>query len=286
MVRKLLFVLLALSTISGQAQSWCTPGATWTYNAGMALAGFLRMTYTHDTLIGGYTAQVIDRYSAIQYPQPPPGPTFSGPPYISYTPVELITRSDSEVVFILSGTVWDTLYWFGAVPGEHWFPAHVNDTTCAPITVVDTGTTVVGGVPLHWLRTTDDLTVMERVGSTWDMFMWCPNWLIDGPTGMRCYSDNEISYQLTSGACEMLMGVNEASAISSLMIYPNPGTDHFSLSLHPGSHTITLFDATGRVVHQQQIINERASVQTTDLPSGIYLVKVDEGRKPLRWVKE
>ena len=103
MVRKLLFFLVALSTIAVQAQSWCAPGATWTYEAGMFLSGFHRMTYTHDTLIGSYDAQIIDRYSAIQYPQPPPGPTFGGPPQISYTPLAVITRSDSEVVFILSG---------------------------------------------------------------------------------------------------------------------------------------------------------------------------------------
>jgi hypothetical protein len=42
------------------AQSWCPPGATWTYNAGMALAGFNRLSYTHDTIIGDFNAQVID----------------------------------------------------------------------------------------------------------------------------------------------------------------------------------------------------------------------------------
>jgi hypothetical protein len=121
----------------------------------MALAGFNRLSYTHDTIIGDFNAQVIDLYSAIQYPQPPPGPTFGGPPYTSYTAVALITRSDSEVVFALSGSVWDTLYWFGAEPGEHWFPAHINDPTCAPVTVEDTGTTVVDGVPLRTIETTD-----------------------------------------------------------------------------------------------------------------------------------
>lgn len=286
MVRKFLLLGFAAITIAGHAQSWCLPGATWTYNAGMALAGFHRLTYTHDTIIGGFNAQIIDQYSAIQYPQPPPGPTFSGPPYISYTPVALITRSDSEIVFILSGTVWDTLYWFGADPGEHWFPAHVNDTTCAPITVVDTGTTVIDGVPLRRVETMDGYTIIERIGCTWDMFMYCPNWILDGPTGMRCYRDDEIFYQITPGACEMLVGVDEASATSNLRIYPNPGTDQFSLSLPPGAHTIALFDVMGRVVHQQLIHDKQATINTVHLPSGIYLVKVDEGLKPVRWMKE
>ena len=286
MVRNILFLLLATLTIPGQAQSWCPPGATWTYNAGMALAGFHRMTYTHDTLIGGFNAQIIDQYSAIQFPQPPPGPTFGGPPHISYTPVAVITRSDSDAVFILTGSVWDTLYWFGAIPGDRWFPPHALGSACDPITVADTGTMVIDGVPLRRVETMDGYTLIERIGCTWDMFMYCPNWILDGPTGMRCYSDDEISYQIAPGACEMLVGVNEASATSSLMIYPNPGTDQFSLSLPPGAHTIALFDAAGRVVHQHRIHDEQATIDTAHLPAGIYLVKVDERLKPLRWVKE
>ncbi len=286
MLKYFILLLVATFTSAGQAQSWCAPGATWTYEAGMFLSGFHRMTYTHDTLIGSYDAQIIDRYSAIQYPQPPPGPTFGGPPQISYTPLAVITRSDSEVVFILSGTVWDTLYWFGADPGEQWFPAHINDTTCAPIVVADTGTTVVDGLPLRWIQTMDGTSIMERVGSTWDMFLYCPNWILDGPMGIRCYSDDELSYQLAPGACEMLVGMNEATITSSPVIYPNPGSDHFALSLPSGPHSVTLFDATGRMVHQQNTSDERATIQTAHLPSGIYLVKVDERLKPLRWVKE
>lgn len=252
----------------------------------MGLAGFHRMTYTHDTLIGGFEAQVLDMYSAIQYPQPPPGPTFSGPPYTSYTSVARITRSDGDVVFTLDGSVWDTLYWFGADPGDHWFPSHVDEPSCEPITVVDTGTTVIGGVPLRWLLTTDGITVMERVGSTWDMLMYCPNWIVDGPMGLRCYSDDEVSYHPATGECEMLMGTNGITAAPYPAIHPNPGTDHFTLSLLPGLHTLTLFDATGRMVHQQHTQDTPATIDTAPLPSGIYLVKVDEGIQPLRWVKQ
>lgn len=252
----------------------------------MGLAGFHRLSYTHDTLIDGVNAQIIDAYSAIQFPQPPPGPIFSGPPYITYTPVALITRADSDVVFVLAGSVWDTLYWFGAHPGDHWFAAHVEDVDCAPIMVEDTGTTVIDGVALRWLETMDGITVMERVGSNWDMYMYCPNWLIDGPMGLRCYSDNEISYQLASGECEVLVGLGELALATDRMIHPNPGTEHFTLSLPAGPHTISLFDATGRVVHQQDLQDAPTTIDTAHLPSGIYLVKVDEGLTPVRWVKE
>jgi hypothetical protein len=39
-------------------------------------------------------------------------------------------------------------------------------------------------------------------------------------------------------------------------------------------------------MHQQRISDEHATIDTAHLPSGVYLVKVDEGVQPLRWVKE
>jgi hypothetical protein len=80
--------------------------------------------------------------------------------------------------------------------------------------------------------------------------------------------------------------MNEASKPSGRIIYPNPGTDHFSLSLSPGPHSVKLFAVTGRLMHQQRISDEHATIDTAHLPSGVYLVKVDEGVQPLRWVKE
>jgi hypothetical protein len=276
------FMLLMLGAHLANAQSWCPPGAQWTYEAGMFLAGFNRMSYTHDTLIAGFNAQVIDRYSAIQYPQPPPDPLFSGPPYISYTPISVITRSEADVVYTLQGGVWDTLYWFGAVPGDRWFPSHINDTTCMPLIVTDTGTIVIDGVPLRRLEVAG-YTVIERIGCTWDMFLYCPNWIIDGPMGMRCYRDNEIS---SGSDCEALVGVDEKTEEERPICAPNPGTDHFTLSLPPGTHAITLVDATGRAVLHQNANGGRAIFDTAGLPSGIYFVRIDHGVQPVRWVKE
>ncbi len=279
---------LALLPLLACAQSWCPPGATWTYEAGMFLAGFNKMSYTHDTIVAGFTAQVIDRYSAIQYPQPPPGPTFGGPPYVSYTPVALITRMEDDVVYSLGGSDWDTLYWFGAVPGDHWFPAHVNDPTCQPMVVSDTSTMVIDGVPLRMMAVAG-YTVIERIGSTWDMFMYCPNWIIDGPMGMRCYSDEEISYQLITGACEQFVGLNAAAAQPRVGISPNPGTTHFTLDFPPGPHTITLFDATGRMVLRQRSTDARPVINTEALPAGLYRITVRDERGAVMgatWVKE
>lgn len=288
-MRALSILLLAAISGTANAQSWCAPGATWTYEAGMFLAGYIRMSYTHDTLIDGFNAQVIDQYRAVQYPQPPPDPIYGGPPVITYTPVAVITRSENDVVLIRGGSTWDTLYWFGAVPGDRWTQAHVEDTSCAPFVVVDTGTTIYDGIPLRWIEIESWYRVYERIGSTWDMFMYCPNWIIDGPLGMRCYRDDDIDVGFTQTPCEALVGVEENFTGDRMLPYPNPGSTHFTLDLPPGDQTIILFDATGRMVLQQRTIYARPVIATEALPAGLYRITVRDELGAVMdatWVKE
>ncbi|MBK9289953.1 MAG: hypothetical protein IPN38_20465 [Flavobacteriales bacterium] len=91
-------------------------------------------------------------------------------------------------------------------------------------------------------------TFTERLG--WKMnfspYPACIIW--DGPVGMRCYSDQDIAVNFTGLGCETLVGISDHAASSRLSVFPNPGNTHFTLDLPPGPHTITLFDATGRMV--------------------------------------
>lgn len=269
------------------AQSWCPPGATWTYEAGQFLAGYHRMTYRADTVIDGITAQVLDRYSAVQYPQPTE-PMFGGPPNITYTPVAVITRLENDVVYTFGTLGWDTLYWFSAMPGEGWTMAHVIDPECTRNIVTDIGSELVDGLPLRWLELEGGYRVYERIGSTFDLFLYCPNLIVDGPIGIRCYSDQEISFPSTSVNCVALVGMIDRHRGMALAPYPNPGTDRFTLTLPPTAHTITLVDATGRVVSVQHTMEAQPTIRTNDLPAGAYQITVTDGHggtTHARWVK-
>lgn len=71
--------------------------------------------------------------------------------------------------------------------------------------------------------------------------------------------------------------------------FPNPGNTHFTLDIPPGPHTITLFDATGRLVLQQRTTDSRPEITTEVLPAGMYRVTVRDERGALigsTWVKE
>lgn len=80
-----------------------------------------------------------------------------------------------------------------------------------------------------------------------------------------------------------------ASIAPVMAVIPNPGTTHFTLSLPPGPHTVTLFDATGRVVLEQRTAEIQSVIATEALPAGLYRVVVrDEKGKVMgaTWVKE
>jgi hypothetical protein len=74
-----------------------------------------------------------------------------------------------------------------------------------------------------------------------------------------------------------------------MRVFPNPGTTHFTLTLQPDPHTITLFDATGRMVLEQRNAEERPVIGTEHLPAGVYRITVRDERGGLMgamWVKE
>ena len=70
------------------------------------------------------------------------------------------------------------------------------------------------------------------------------------------------------------------------VLFPNPGNDHFTLTLSNGPHRVTLVDAVGRIALQLTTPHERTVVGTAHLGPGVYTVRIDDAALPLRWVKE
>lgn len=79
--------------------------------------------------------------------------------------------------------------------------------------------------------------------------------------------------------------MNEGSSWARPFIFPNPGTDHFTIALPPGAHVIRLFDTTGREMLNLRAQGSSVRVDAALLPSGIYAIRVDDQR-PDRWVRE
>lgn len=273
--------LALLISGAAQAQSWCPPGATWTYtfSNGWTNEGYARFTYVADTVIGMDTCQLIDAFGEGWYY--PSDTTFH------YDLGPVVTKHSDDLVSILTTTGFDTLYWFGAAPGDHWeMTMEDGSTSFGSITITDTGSTVIQGVPLRFLVAGTD-TIAERLGSYYQFMLPWVAFLIDMPGGpLRCYEDADINHHAPwwSFGCDSWLALEELPDQHVADIFPNPGADHFTINLRPGTHIIIIFDATGREVLMDRVNGPNAVVGTTLLPAGIYAVQVD-GDRPIRWLK-
>jgi hypothetical protein len=270
-IMRAILLPLALLPLLAAAQSWCPPGATWTYtySNGWNIQGVATFSHAADTTIDGSSAQRIDwQINATQ----------NGVPLPSVQP-SFYTKVDGPIVSIQWEGQFDTLYHFGVVPGDSWHPADWVEVPEYRWLVTDTGTVTLDGLDLRFLVvennwTTD--TIVERLGALRSFMLPWEAMIIDAPSGpLRCYSDNEVGFHASwwNYGCTSLVSVDEVSA-HDFDLFPNPGTTHFSLDLPPGPHTITLFDATGRMVLQHRTAYERPVIDTITLPTGLYLVRI------------
>ncbi len=292
-MRRTATLLILLISTGASAQTWCAPGAEWTYAFGNQQAsGITRAWYSGDSLVGGYMAQRIDQTIHAYQPVFPFGQPFTQ----ELSP--LFTRTENEVVYIWDGvsSTYDTLIWFAAVPGQHWNLHHQDGFTW--FNVLDTGTSVVQGIPLHYLVVEEPNflfatdTIRERIGA--DLFYIDPmeTLLIDWTTGwLHCYRDeviDEFHGQQWFGECDFTVSVPDKETITGPP-FPNPGTDHFTLQLPGGMHSIEVFDATGRSMTEQRMGGGRTSIATHALSNGIYVVVIADafGRtQRIKWSKE
>lgn len=283
-MNRLLVLTLALSlSFAAAAQNWCPPGATWThtYTDGWIFNGYARFEYAGDTLIDGESCQRIDQYSEAWN-------FIFDTLMVSHEPAALITKVEGDLVSILTETGFDTLYWFGASPGDHWYVAMPYAMeSLMRFDITDTGTVVIGGLPLRYVAAGAD-TMVERLGSLSNFMLPWNAALIDHGTGpLRCYSDATISFHAPwwPFGCASGMGIDNIADGPRIPLSPNPGRDQLVIQLPPGTQAIQVHDALGRMVFHTGAAGSRIEVDTGAWPQGLYMVQVD-GRPAQRWVKE
>ena len=161
------------------------------------------------------------------------------------------------------------------------------------IEVSDTSTVLIGGVPLRRLELNfmcQDLVnftseVTERIGGWMEMSLMPPctaGW--DGYWELGCYNDVEISY-IGDSWCDEFLSV-PASLNPSISLFPNPGTDHFTIQA-PGHYGILeVMDVTGRRLLVRELRDGSALIDASLWDPGLYLLRMEGSLDPLRWMKE
>ncbi len=290
-MRALAFLLALLPTIA-HAQSWCPPGAMWTFDYldQMFGTGVHRIELAGDTTIDGHPAQRLEHWAIY-------GGGWGQPDLQTVQMADLHTYEDSGVVYLKSDWAvdFDTVMWFSAAPGDRWNIPGIDEWSIA---VLDTSSILLDGMALKQLIVQVEPegwfmvdTLRERIGYRWLFINPVESMLIDGIFGgLRCYEDLSISYSAPGiSDCGFTMSVEQPGRKNAALPFPNPGTTHFTLDLTPGPHTVSLYDATGRMVLQQRTSEVRPVVHTDEMQAGLYhlIVRDARGRAThARWVKE
>lgn len=77
-------------------------------------------------------------------------------------------------------------------------------------------------------------------------------------------------------------GVDE-NGTAGLLLYPNPANNVIRIDGLEGTHEITIYNTTGALV-KTVAVSDDAEIVISELPEGLYLVRIDN-RRAMRFVK-
>jgi len=290
----LFFALIFIIKIS-KAQSWCPPNAEWYFTGNFAFStgGYVKHTFTNTITINSLQCQKINYYSQ----------RCSFPGYsILTTSKNYYTHFNNNVVYLYDtiSNNFDTLFNYNAIIGSKWSLPNKSELNCnkARILVTDTGHNIIQGVNLKWFKVTVNTyfltnttpvllydTIYERIGCLYSYFyskydVCSPATDSDQGGALRCYSDNQISnYKKYSGACNYYFiptVVNENKLQNAVKVYPNPIKDILNIQIENFVEPtkIQILNATGQLLKITFVSNQNPTIDTKELPNGIYFLQV------------
>jgi hypothetical protein len=278
-------ILFLLITFNLQSQVWIDHGATWHYNySEIGGGGFIKITYTEDTLISGQQCQklisVKYRFSLDQYSNI----VFLGTINL---PTEY-TFASGDTVFYYKNNQFYTLYNFGAQPGDSWnLGIDTNQFQCSQsyAHVDSIGTINLNGHSFRWLSLSNTNNssvglfgkIVERFGAYQSYLFPVENncdstivvefdWI-----SFSCFEDTTFSlYNISANDCEYLLSINSNIQESNPLIYPNPTSGIIKVNCN-NINSIEVYNSLGNKVVENKSHN---TIDLSFQTNGIYLIKV------------
>ncbi|MCP4459620.1 MAG: T9SS type A sorting domain-containing protein [Cytophagales bacterium] len=109
------------------------------------------------------------------------------------------------------------------------------------------------------------------------------------PTDYAGFDGQTLSSQgyIESGStfsCTYTTGVSDNEFDTATSVFPNPAQNSFSISSASGLGSVTLYNMMGESVTEQTITTSSATIDTVQLPDGVYLVKIlsDNGKMSVK----
>ncbi|PBQ31227.1 hypothetical protein CNR22_05425 [Sphingobacteriaceae bacterium] len=291
MSKKLLPILIILiSVVHLNSQSlFCPPGAGWNfvYNA------FL-MDPTPDlinvaawnggkTILNGETVTILKHSKLFAQ--------------CNMTNIyESYLKEVGDTVFIKNihtNNQWRILFNFAASPGHSWVTSLSFAGVSFTVTVDSVGSILKNNLTLKVLHASYKQSnpprsykadIIERIGGSYFLFNFYHGPVSDGDymTEYLCYQDSALGLlQFSNKPCyySNLTSLSENNLSSLFRMYPNPTSDFLHIDLTRQEEAeVKIIDITGKERSNIRVEGS-AKIPVYDLPNGIYLLNVYEGKE-------
>ena len=291
----LLFLVLPFLSVTSYAQPWAHPGAVWHFSyMQMFSFGYIKIENTGDTTLLGNDCSILTK---TQYGYYYPG-------YMDTLPLgkAYIYQSNNVVYFYRQHlNVFDTLYHFGALPGDSWkvrsdyIPydsgyVHVDSITYEVYNGDTLKCLYVSPTPNSCMGWYAGTKIIERIGCiNWYMLPEYIDCIMDGNEGgpLRCYQDSAFPQFIFDNQhpCDYVTALPEPRSLSeTFSIFPNPASDKINVSFSQNSqgYKIRIVNMQGRLMMAHSISGTfPCQLDLTSLPTGIYTVIFSDDINPL-----
>ena len=290
-LRKISILMLFCSIgMISYGQTWINPGAVWHFNyGGLSTVGFVKVTYTGDTLIDGRNCQRLDpyRYMFTYYSHTKEWRLLSS----HYMSAEFTSLS-GDTVFWYKNDTFHVLYNFGAQPGDTWdmgFDTNWAQCSKSIIHVDSVKFIELNGNTYRCLYLTSSSNasryfqgwVCEKFGNMngylFPMENVCDSTIVEwDDIWFACYEDSSFALLNVSGRdCEYLLKLISIPEREDRRIYvsPNPVQDKLLVYSYDANtvRQVTVFDIHGR----QMVVYHSSDIDFKEYKSGLYFVKID-----------
>lgn len=287
-MRSLILAFFLIPTYCFAQVEWAPVGAKWWYEQTYVSPvgssydiGYYNMEVIGDTIVLGRTCRELSWEENGQYCY-----TCDHRPYYVY--------SDSGRVYYFNhdDEAFTLLYDMNKGIGESWevnfFNEYMNDDVTLTMTVIDTMSIWVNGVRLrqqkvdyHSQFSFGDV-ITEGLGSTEAFFPNCQNGggceTIYG--ALRCYEDSILGmYHITIDSCEWkytYVSLEELEQ-AEMRLWPNPA--NYLMNIETDGRqgfVVALHDMAGREVFASPMLSSKQSINTVDIPAGVYVAVLRE----------
>ena len=98
----------------------------------------------------------------------------------------------------------------------------------------------------------------------------------------RMYAFNSIAQSGTSNEVMVMSTGVENEYFSNIEVYPNPTTNLLTIENASPNTQISIFDISGRLVHENVSNGTTITLDTSEWSEGIYLVQMTNNRRIIR----